>query len=324
MIRRADRFVGCMLGLAVGDALGMPVEGLTAREIAQTWGEVRDMMPAPDDHFHSGLVAGQYTDDTEMTLLLAETLLEAGGFSGDRFAEKLACWGSGWCRDHSLNRGVGLATRCSVEKLLSGEEWQRSGVDVPTCGSAMRVAPLGLVYHCDIGLVSRYAEVQSIPTHCGSAPRAGAVAVACGVALSLAGFPRPTVLEICSSQAEKVDRGLARRLRAVSSLLELKTEQAMQAIGTTPAVYETVPAAFYFYLKFEPEEALIAAASAGGDTDSVASMVGALWGAARGSSWIPERWLSRLEDRDRIEKIGFDLAVLCTRLCNLDGGGPAP
>ncbi|NYT02583.1 MAG: hypothetical protein GKC10_07490 [Methanosarcinales archaeon] len=321
---QADRYVGCMLGLAVGDALGMPVEGLTARQIARTLGPVREMMPAPADHFHSGLGAGQYTDDTEETLLLAEALLEAEGFSGDLFARKLAGWGSGWTRDHRLNRGVGTATRCSVENLLAGGEWQTSGVDVPTCGSAMRVAPLGLVYHCDIDLVSRYAEVQSIPTHCGSAARAGAVAVACGVALSLAGFPRQTVVEICSSQAERVDRDLALHLRAVSSMLDLEPEKAMHIIGNSPAVYETVPAAFYFYLKFEPEEALIAAASAGGDTDSIASMAGALWGAARGSSWIPERWLKALEDRERIAGVGADLARLSARLCGLVQDGPAP
>ena len=69
-----DRFCGCLLGAAVGDALGMPVEGMTAEEIRAGPGEVRDMIAPAADHFHSGLSPGQYTDDTEQTLILAETL----------------------------------------------------------------------------------------------------------------------------------------------------------------------------------------------------------------------------------------------------------
>ena len=75
-----DRFRGCMLGVAVGDALGMPVEGLTRDEIAESLGEVREMIAPERDHFHCGLSPGQYTDDTEQTLLLAETIIEAGFF----------------------------------------------------------------------------------------------------------------------------------------------------------------------------------------------------------------------------------------------------
>jgi len=80
-------------------------------------------------------------------------------------------------------------------------------------------------------------------------------------------------------------------------------------------VGETVPAAFFCHLRLDPEEALIAAASNGGDTDSIASIAGALAGASRGSDWIPERWLTRLEDRERIEKAGRDLAAVASRIC---------
>ncbi|MDD4093365.1 MAG: ADP-ribosylglycohydrolase family protein, partial [Methanothrix sp.] len=79
-----DRFRGCLFGVAAGDALGMPTEGYTAQEIQSKFGLVRDMLPAPAGHFHTGLSAGQFTDDTEETLLLAESLIEASGFSADR------------------------------------------------------------------------------------------------------------------------------------------------------------------------------------------------------------------------------------------------
>jgi len=69
-----DRFRGCLLGAAVGDALGMPTEGYTAEEIRVRFGIVEEMMPSPEGHFHFGLQAGQFTDDTEETLLLAESI----------------------------------------------------------------------------------------------------------------------------------------------------------------------------------------------------------------------------------------------------------
>ncbi len=310
-----DRFKGCLLGVAVGDALGMPVEGYSAEEIESKFGRVKDMMPALEGHFHSGLEAGQFTDDTEETLLLAESMIEASGFSAERFADKLMSWGSLWALDEKLNRGVGFTTRSSVESMLTGTSWKESGLTIPTCGSAMRAAPIGLLYRCDLSIIARYAELQSIPTHCGPAAMAGSIAVAVGVSLCLQGFPRETVLRTAACMAGKADKEFADRLLWAGSLLGLEPSQALEAIGNSPVVSETVPAAFYSYMKFEPEEALIAAASGGGDTDSIASIAGSLLGASLGTGWIPERWLFCLEDRERIERVAAELSRLSFELC---------
>ena len=152
------------------------------------------MMPAFAGHFHSGLQAGQITDDTEETLMLAESLIEASGFSAARFADKLIAWGTAWTLDERLNRGVGFATRSAVESMMAGTPWQESGLSIPTCGAAMRAAPIGLLYHSDLNLVRSYADLQSLPTHCSSPARAGAVAAAAGVALSLMDFPKEIIL----------------------------------------------------------------------------------------------------------------------------------
>jgi ADP-ribosylglycohydrolase len=157
--------------------------------------------------------------------------------------------------------------------------------------------------------VSRYAELQSLPTHSGPAARAGSIAVAVGVALSLQGFPKETILRTASALARRADEVLADRLLRAGSLSS-DPEEALAEIGTSPAVYEAVPAAFYCFLRFGPEEALMVGASGGGDTDSVASIAGALAGAACGTSWIPERWLSILEDRERLERTAQNLAEL--------------
>lgn len=303
------------MGVAVGDALGMPTEGYTAREISSKFGQVREMMQAPEGHFHSGLSAGQFTDDTEETLLLAESLIEASGFSADRFAEKLAAWGAAWTLDERLNSGVGFATRCAVENMIAGTAWQQSGLAIPTCGSAMRAAPIGLLYNFDLNIVKSYADLQSLPTHTSTAARAAAVAVAVGVALSLNGFSKEMILRSAVSQASRLDAYFAERLLWVGTLLDLQPEDALGMIRNSPLASETVPAAFYCFLRFEPQEALIMAASGGGDTDSIASIAGSLFGASSGSSWIPESWLAALEGRERIEDAARGLSELSASFC---------
>jgi ADP-ribosylglycohydrolase len=310
-----DRFRGCLYGAAVGDALGMPTEGYTAMEISNLFGPIRDMMPAPQGHFHTGLLAGQWTDDTEETLLLAESMIESSGFSADKFAGKLTAWGTAWTLDERLNRGVGFTTRSAVENLIAGASWRESGLGLPTCGSAMRAAPVGLLYHSDLNIVKSYAELQSLPTHSGPAARAGSIAVAVGVALSLKGFSKEMILRTAASQSSMVDIDFAERLLWILTLLDLQPEDALGLIRNSPDVYETVPAAFYCFIKFDAEEALIIAASGGGDTDSIASIAGSLFGAALGTSWIPERWLSPLEQKGRIDSAARGLAGISAALC---------
>ncbi len=309
-----DKFVGSLLGIAIGDALGMPLEGLTRLEIERNFGRVVDMLPAPEHHFHQGLRAGQYTDDTEESLILAESIIEARGFSADVFAERLMRWGSAWILDERLDRGVGLTTRSAIENMLAGMHWQDSGVEIETCGAAMRVAPLGLVYHWDLSLLARYAELQSIITHKSCASRAGAVAVAVGVALSLLGLSPMKVLKISRDIASRTSPDLGRKLSEVEMLISTEPTDALETLGTSPSVYEAVPSAFYCFVALDPEDALIEAANAGGDTDSVASIAGALVGARYGTSWIPDRWLSDLENRERIEDIGKALAQISMEL----------
>jgi len=310
-----DRFRGCLLGVAVGDALGMPTEGYTANEIRARFGPVRDMMPAPEGHFHTGLLAGQFTDDTEETLMLAESMIEGYGFSADRFAEKLTAWGTAWTLDERLNRGVGFATRSAVESMIAGTSWKESGLPLPTCGAAMRAAPIGLLYHSDLNIVKSYANLQSLPTHSSPAARAGAVAVAVGVALSLKGFSKEMILRTAASQASRIDVEFAERLLWILSLMDLPPEDALGLIRSSPLAAETVPAAFYCFLKFEPEKGLIMAAASGGDTDSIASIAGSFYGAAAGSPWIPQRWLSALEQKGRIEDAARGLFHLSAEFC---------
>ena len=310
-----DRFRGCLLGGAVGDALGMPTEGYTAQEIMSRFGPIKEMLPALESHFHSGLLAGQFTDDTEETLLLAESLVESCGFSAESFAERLASWGRIWTMDERLNRGVGFVTRSALEALIAGTAWQQSGLSIPTCGSAMRASPIGLLYHFNLDLVRCYADLQSLPTHASPAARAASVAVAIGAALGLHGFSKEAVVHAAASYARRLDEQFGDKLLYACSLKDMPAGEALERIGTSPLAIETVPAAFYLFLNLEAEEGLIAAASGGGDTDSIASIAGSLYGASQGASWIPCRWLKALEERKSIEDAATGLWQLSSSFC---------
>jgi ADP-ribosylglycohydrolase len=179
----------------------------------------------------------------------------------------------------------------------------------------MRAAPIGLLYHPDINVVKSYADLQSLPTHVSTAARAGAVAVAVGVALGAAGLSREMIFRNAASQASRIDAEFAERLLWAGTLIDLSPEDALGLIRNSPLAMETVPAAFYCFLKFEPREALTVAASSGGDTDSIASIAGSLFGAAFGPSWIPENWLEAVEDKERIENAARGLYRLFSSFC---------
>ena len=310
-----DHYKGCLLGLAVGDALGMPVEGMAADQIEACVGTVCEMIDPSSDHFHCNLKKGQFTDDTEQTLILARSIIEMGCFDVENFAIKLKEWGVSWLENPALNRGVGFTSQTSIQEMLAGSSWRESGLAIPTCGSAMRAAPIGLVYHCNLDLVARYADLQSLPTHSSPSARAGAIAVAVGVALSFLGFSSSNVVDMTASFCRPVDVDLSESLLMIKDLLDLDPREALDAIGTSPMAIETVPAAFYCYLKFAPKEALINAATGGGDTDSIASITGALVGAGKGTSWLPQSWLACLEGREDIEEVAIELKRVGSAFC---------
>jgi ADP-ribosylglycohydrolase len=123
------------------------------------------------------------------------------------------------------------------------------------------------------------------------------------------------ILRNAASQASRLDTYFAERLLWVGELLDRKPEDALGVIRNSPLAAETVPAAFYCFMRFEPEEALVMAASCGGDTDSIASIAGSFFGAALGPSWIPESWLAALEDKGRIEDAARGLSELSASFC---------
>ncbi len=302
-----SKYTGCMVGAAIGDALGKQNEGQSREDILSR-GYVTDYGEAEAGCPGEKLRAGQYTDDTEQMIVLAQSIIDCGGFDVEDFAVRIARWGVDALNDPVRKSLVGPSSAAAIAKLNSGISWKEAGSGIPSCGSAMRVAPIGLFY-ADLKEIESNAALSSVPTHNSKGAIAGAVAVAIAVRCALDGMDCFELIKEASARASKHDINLGKK---IGLSYRLRTEQPQEVfirLGTSYLVYETVPCAFYCFSKHfeEPEKAVIEAANAGGDTDSIACVTGALCGALHGVGSFPQRWINGLENKDLIENLAGGL-----------------
>ena len=290
-----------MLGAAIGDALGKQNEGVRREEILKM-GYIKDYGRAPIGSLGEKLRAGQYTDDTEQMLVLARSLIACNGFDAADFASRIAKWGTEVRNDPARSPFLGPSSSSAIDKLNSGIGWKESGSDIPSCGSAMRVAPIGLFYEC-LEKVESNAVLSSIPTHKSKGAIAGAVAVAVAVRCALDGFDLSKILRITCERASIHDIGLAKKIElAYESRSELP-DVVFSRLGTSYYVYDTVPCSFYCFSRYfdDPETGIIEATNAGGDTDSIGCITGALCGALHGIECFSKKWINGLENKELVE-----------------------
>lgn len=292
-----SRFRGCLLGLAVGDALGMPVEGARASTIRSRLGRVTEFLPAP----WRNLQAGQWTDGTKMMLCLARSIADTGRVDLDDIAGKLLEWmeGGDW-------RGMGNATYSSLKRLSEGVSPRESGETGERAAgndTVMRLAPVALLLFRDQEALWREAEAASVITHRNPEAVAGSRAVCYAIAQAARGVPDPRAL-LAEAAGYAGSSGVSERLRMAGRLLgrDMGEQEALVRLGTGGSVAETVAGAFYCVMKHpgDFEEAVVAAVSAGQDSDATGGVAGALSGAINGVEAIPERWASGVEAAEEI------------------------
>lgn len=289
-----------LYGLAIGDALGMPTQMMSRKQIHARYGQLTGFEPGAADHpLTAGWLAGSITDDTEQALLLARHLVRhAGRVDATEFAHDLVSW-----EDRMRARGsidlLGPSTSRAVSAVLDGVSVAEAGRHGTTNGAAMRVTPVGIVARStDLeALVDRVVEASRV-THDTGVAIAGASAVAAAVSAGLDGATVRECLPIASlAAAIGRDRGhweaaadVSRRIEWAIGLadagdMERSIDDVAELVGTSLATQESVPAAFAI-LALHPDDpwrAVLTAASVGGDTDTIAAMVGAVAGACGGA-----------------------------------------
>ncbi len=286
---------GALLGLAVGNQLGVPTEfcGTAAAIRAAFPGGVRDLAPPPK--------GSPFDDDVAMTLELAESLVETGDFDADDVAARWVRW------MRTDARGIGLTTRRALTLIERGMEpfaaarVVRDQGAAASNGAVMRCIPVALRYHDDVDRLIRVSIEQAAITHADERCPWSAAAVNVAARELLHGNPR-FVDETLRRLESVAPRALIEALRRVPE--EHERDLPIDVPGEHGYVLHCIEIAFWCAVhRPSLEEALIFLAGAGGDTDTNAAVAGALLGARDGEAAIPPRWLDQLEQRRRISAL---------------------
>ena len=330
-MRPEDRAKGALYGLGIGDALGMPTQLLSRRQIVERWGPLlTGFDAAPHDHpIAAGMTAGAVTDDTEQAVLLGWLLVEGNGRAEPgAVATALLGWEREMAARGSLDL-LGPSTKRALDAIANGTPPAEAGKHGDTNGAAMRITPVGIVAAPGNlpGLVDRVQQV-SIATHNTSLALAGAAAVAAAVSAGIDGAAIGAATETAIAAAELgAQRGhwtagadVAARIRwAVDLVSGAEPQRAAEVIytlvGTSLATQESVPAAFAVLsaVPDDPWQACLLAASLGGDCDTIAAMAGAIAGACHGLAAFPTHAIEAVDGN------GLRIAQLAEALLALRG-----
>ena len=290
-----EAFVGALLGVAVGDALGRPVKGWSAARIAREHGEVRDMLGHP---------RGRTTEDTDMTIAVAEWLLgdeRDGAALSRRIRQK-----------HDLDRDYGRTTTDVMRRLRAGEDWETAANHAFARGSfgngaAARIAPCALVLRNDRESLERVVETCASVTHSHPLGIAGAVLQARQIVLAIErrGAPLESIAFAVELRSTIASNEFRQKLRGVEECLEKNAPARIirDRLGCNATAIGSVTTALYAFLSRPEsfEDALVFAVNLGGECDAIGAMTGAIAGAYHGARGIPARWLEAVERAKRIE-----------------------
>jgi ADP-ribosyl-[dinitrogen reductase] hydrolase len=287
-VAMADRIRGTLLGIALGDALGLATEGMSARAIARRFGRV--------ERFHLVGRTGFVSDDTEQAALMAQSLAR---YPDDvercvsAFRRSLFGW---FCR---MPWGVGRATIRACVRIGLG--CARSGVMSAGNGAAMRAAIVGTFFDEQPTQRERFGRALAEVTHRDPRAVEGALYVA-ELAAACARSPLGTRPEVCQEQArrcvtvaalgEAIDRARNLALQGAS------TQDAAISCGTSGFVLHSVPFATFGFLRYghDPFLALTEVVNAGGDTDSNGAILGGWLGALHGEEALPGELIELIHD----------------------------
>ncbi len=292
-----NAIVGCILGTAVGDSLGLPYEGVSPQRAMRLLG--------PADRHRFFFRRGMISDDTEHTCMVAQSLIEAGG-DARLFSRRLAAHLRWWIL--ALPAGVGKATARAGFKLWLGAKPENAGVFSAGNGPAMRAAIFGAAID-DLTLMLDLVRASSKLTHSDPKAEFGAIAIALAAKHSRdhqsvdANVWLGQVVDTAGEAAAELVEWLRQAIDSVTT--KESTKAFAQRLGLDRGVsgytYHTVPVAIHAWLSHPADyrRAVSAIIECGGDADTTAAIVGGIVGAAVGAEGIPKEWLSGIWDWPR-------------------------
>ena len=289
-----NTIIGSLLGSAVGDALGLPMEGLSKRRQRRLYPDING--------YHLLFGRGMVSDDTEHTCMVARSLVTSGGDEG-LFTKHLSREMKKWLM--ALPAGVGFATLRAILKLLVGFPAEKSGVFSAGNGPAMRSPIIGVCFGQTSGKSRNLVRISTRITHTDPKAEHGALAVA--VAAGMAGRHEDDPADYLNMLNEALAPDAGEFLGVMNDALESyragnSTETFAAHLGLDKGIsgymYHTVPVVVHTWFRHPRDlrSGLIEVIKCGGDTDTTAAILGGILGAAVGKAGIPPEMIANLRD----------------------------
>ena len=297
----SDGARGVLLGLAWGDALGRPVELMSADAITAEHGRLDEMVGNGTWNQQAGTI----TDDTEQAVCIARSVVEKRGFDPVDIATRFVAWYDSDPFD------IGRMTMQSLSRLKHGDEWNEAGKQVWEAspegqnagnGSVMRCPPLAVPYVTDREQLVEVSRNSSRITHADPRCTDGCAILTLTVAGLLQNVDKPLqdALDHVAGAPEELIAALEPIARGASPDLQ-----------TSGYVVHSLQTALYDGLHADSAtEAIVTAVNRGGDTDTIGAIAGAVAGARFGASDLPTRWLSAIDETDELNALADQLAEL--------------
>lgn len=277
-----ERYQGCLLGLAIGDAVGTAVE-FSAKD---SFPPITDMVGGGPFH----LQAGQWTDDTSMALCLAESLIARQGFDAkDQMNRYMNWWQWGYLSATGHCFDIGTTVAHALQKYANDGDPFAGSSHPRTAGngSLMRLAPVVLWYFPDELLALEYAEASSRTTHAAPEALACCRLFAQMLMNALSGKSKRETLTAIPQLPEQEN------LRRIAEGNYLKKTRA-EIFGTGYCVQSLEAALWCFAQGKNFKETILLATNLGDDADTTAAIAGQLAGAYYGVNGIPQQWQEKL------------------------------
>ncbi|WP_435358904.1 ADP-ribosylglycohydrolase family protein [Haloarchaeobius sp. DFWS5] len=304
-----DRAAGALLGLACGDALGRPVEFRTPTSIETEHGRLTDMV----GHGTHNQPAGTVTDDTDMALCIARSLVESGGFDGRDVADRFLSWYESGPFD------IGGMTARSIRAYRDGTPWDEAGRQVWEAsaegtnagnGSVMRCAPHAIAYAEDFDRLATVSRESSAITHADPRCTWGCVLTNLTIAALVRGDDDPLGTALDRVRTDAPDE-LVSAAESVHSAAESVQTASAAELQNSGYVVTTVQAGLFHGLRADSaEDAIVDAVAMGGDADTLGAVAGAVAGARFGASALPERWLDAMDCTTECRELADALVTL--------------
>ena len=289
-----ERILGLLLGGAVGDAIGLPAEGMSAERITRWWpGELKHRFV-----FGHGMIS----DDTEHATMTSQALIVSAG-DVEKFRHSLA-WKLRWWF-LGLPAGVGLATARACMRLWLGVSPERSGVHSAGNGPAMRSAVIGAVFTDNEAQRREFVRASTRLTHTDPRAETAALAVAEAAAWIVRGDSHKQFQAKLLALSEDGEWLHACKLLVDGLNSGQSVKQFAEVLGLKSAVtgyaFHTVPVALFAWLHHRGNyrDIIQSVIQCGGDTDTTAAIAGSLAGCDAGCAGIPNAWLDNLKDWPR-------------------------